>query len=163
MNNEIKKITVKQATVDNRLYGNEKKLLRVASYSRVSTNFEEQLSSFETQKTYYTDLIHKTSGWKYAGTYADEGISGTTEEKRPDFLKLMKHCKAGKIDFIITKSLSRFSRDIVVTAKRVRELKDIGVGVFFEKVNRCKCNEVWCIGLIRIFTDTEKEQTVNLR
>lgn len=135
MDNKIKKIRIEPVTVDNRLYGNENKLLRVASYSRVSTNFDEQLSSFETQKAYYTDLIHKTHGWKYAGTYADEGISGTTEEKRPDFLKMLKHCRSGKIDFIITKSLSRFSRDIVVTAKRVRELKDIGVGVFFEKEN----------------------------
>lgn len=130
----MKEVKIIPATIDKRLYGNSQKVLRVASYSRVSTNFEEQLSSFELQRSYYTDLILKTKGWILAGTYADEGISGTTE-KRPDFLKMMRHCEKGKIDFIITKSISRFSRDIEVTMRRVRKLKDMGIGVYFEKEN----------------------------
>ncbi|MFI3228144.1 MAG: recombinase family protein [Clostridia bacterium] len=130
----MKEIIVMPATIDNRIFGNKNKIMRVASYSRVSTNFEEQLSSFHMQKSYYTDLILKTKGWKLAGTYADEGISGVTD-KRPDFQKLMRHCKAGKIDLIITKSISRFSRDHVLTLESVRKLKSIGVAVYFEKEN----------------------------
>ncbi|MFI3227303.1 MAG: recombinase family protein [Clostridia bacterium] len=131
----MKEIVIIPATVDNRIFGITDKLLRVASYSRVSTNSEEQMLSFNTQKTYYTDLILKTKGWKLAGTYADEGISGVTEKKRPDFLRMIRHCKAGKIDLIITKSISRFSRNVVHAVDRVRMLKAIGVGVYFEKEN----------------------------
>lgn len=130
----MKEILIIPATVDNRIFGNKNRILRVASYSRVSTNFEEQLKSFELQKSYYTDLILKTKGWKLAGTYADEGISGVTE-KRPDFQKLMRHCRRGKIDLIITKSISRFSRNIVITIKCIRELKSLGIGIYFEKEN----------------------------
>ncbi len=107
--------------------------LNVASYSRVSTDFEEQLTSFRTQKAYFNDLILKNPKWKLVGNYADEGISGATAEKRPDFMKMMKHCKRGKIDLIITKSISRFARNTLDTIKYVRELKAIGVGVLFEK------------------------------
>ncbi len=131
----MKEILVIPATVDSQIFNNPNKLLRVASYSRVSTNSEEQILSFNTQKTYYTDLILKTKGWKLAGTYADEGISGVTEKKRPEFQKLLRHCKAGKIDLIITKSISRFSRNVVHAVERVRWLKSIGVGVYFEKEN----------------------------
>ena len=130
----MKEIVIIPATKDNRIFGNKNKLVKVASYSRVSTNFEEQLTSFTLQKAYYTDLILKTKGWTLAGTYADEGISGVTE-KRPDFQKLMRHCRKGKIDLIITKSVSRFSRNILITIKRVRELKSLGIAVYFEKEN----------------------------
>ena len=130
----MKEIVVIPATKDYRMFGNKNKLMKVASYSRVSTNFEEQLTSFELQKAYYTDLILKTKGWTLAGTYADEGISGVTE-KRPDFQKLMRHCRKGKIDLIITKSVSRFSRNILITIKSVRELKSLGIAVYFEKEN----------------------------
>ncbi len=131
----MREIIVIPATIDKSIFNNKNKLLRVASYSRVSTNFEEQLSSFHLQKSYYTDLILRTKGWVLAGTYADEGISGVTEEKRPDFLKLMRHCRKGKIDLIITKSISRFSRNIIITMNRIRELKALGIGIYFEKEN----------------------------
>jgi DNA invertase Pin-like site-specific DNA recombinase len=109
--------------------------MRVASYSRVSTDFEEQLTSFHAQKSYYTDLIMRTPQWTLAGTYADEGISGASAEKRPDFMKMIRHCKKGKIDLIITKSISRFARNTLDSIGYVRKLKAMGVGVLFEKEN----------------------------
>ncbi len=120
------------------IYGNLKKQhrqLRVASYSRVSTDMEEQLTSFHTQKSYYTELIMKNPEWTLAGTYADEGISGASAEKRPDFMKMIRHCKKGKIDLIITKSISRFARNTLDSIGYVRKLKAMGVGVLFEKEN----------------------------
>ncbi len=114
---------------------NRNRQLRVASYSRVSTDFEEQLTSFHAQKSYYTDLILRTPHWTLAGTYADEGISGASAEKRPDFMRMYRHCKKGKIDLIITKSISRFARNTLDSIGYVRKLKAMGVGVLFEKEN----------------------------
>ncbi len=113
----------------------EHRQLRVASYSRVSTDMEEQLTSFHAQKSYYTELILKNPSWTMAGTYADEGISGASAEKRPDFMKMIRHCKKGKIDLIITKSISRFARNTLDSVGYVRKLKAMGVGVLFEKEN----------------------------
>ena len=107
--------------------------LRVASYSRVSTDAEEQLTSFHSQKSYYTDLIMRTPEWTLAGTYADEGISGASAEKRPSFMNMIRQCKKGKIDLIITKSISRFARNTMDSIKYVRLLKGMGIGVIFEK------------------------------
>ena len=107
----------------------------MASYSRVSTDFEEQLTSFHTQKAYYTDLIMRNPKWKLAGTYADEGLSGASAEKRPDFMRMYRDCKKGKIDMIITKSISRFARNTLDSIGYVRKLKAMGVGVIFEKEN----------------------------
>ena len=130
-----RELIVIPATKDMYIFGNRNRQLRVASYSRVSTDFEEQLTSFHAQKSYYTDLIMRTPEWKLAGTYADEGISGASAEKRPDFMKMMRHCKKGKIDLIITKSISRFARNTLDSIKYVRKLKAMGVGVLFEKEN----------------------------
>ena len=107
--------------------------LKVASYSRVSTDFEDQLKSFHAQKSYYTDLILRTPNWTLAGTYADEGISGASAEKRPDFMRMYRHCKKGKIDLIITKSISRFARNTLDSIGYVRKLKAMGVGVRSEE------------------------------
>lgn len=115
--------------------GHRNRQMRVASYSRVSTDFEEQLTSFHAQKSYYTDLIMRTPQWTLAGTYADEGISGASAEKRPDFMKMIRHCKKGKIDLVITKSISRFARNTLDSIGYVRKLKAMGVGVLFEKEN----------------------------
>ena len=109
--------------------------LRVASYSRVSTDDEEQLSSFESQKEYYTNLISSKPEWRLVGTYADEGISGASAKKRPGFQNMIRQCKKGKIDLIITKSISRFARNTVDSINYVRLLKSIGIGVIFEKEN----------------------------
>ena len=86
---------------------------RVAAYCRVSTDSNEQLTSYVTQKKVYTEMIAKNPEWEFAGLYADEGISGTRADKRPQFKQMIKDCLAGKIDVIITKSVSRFARNTV--------------------------------------------------
>ncbi|WP_235814640.1 recombinase family protein [Propionispora sp. 2/2-37] len=108
---------------------------RVAAYCRVSTDQEEQLSSYEAQVNYYTNYIEKHPDYEFAGIYADEGISGTTTKKREQFNRMIEDCKAGKIDMIITKSISRFARNTLDCLNYVRQLKDLGIGVTFEKEN----------------------------
>ena len=108
---------------------------RVAAYCRVSTDSEEQLNSYEAQKSYYTQKIADSPDWEMAGIYADEGISGTSMKKRTEFKKMITACKRGHIDLIITKSLSRFARNTVDCLETVRLLKANGIGVYFEKEN----------------------------
>ena len=112
-----------------------KRLTRVAAYCRVSTEADEQANSYEAQITHYTEEIEKHPDWINAGIFADKGISGTTAKKRPEFLKMIKKCKQGKIDLILVKSISRFSRNTVDCLDYIRELKDLGIGVIFEKEN----------------------------
>ena len=109
--------------------------LRVAAYCRVSTDSEEQLTSYQTQMKVYTEMIAAKKEWTFAGMYADEGISGTRADKRPEFKRLISDCLAGKIDYIITKSVSRFARNTVDCLDTVRMLKGRGIGVFFEEQN----------------------------
>lgn len=109
--------------------------LRMAAYCRVSTDQEEQLLSYENQVNYYTNYISKNPLYEYAGTYADEGISGTNTKKRDEFNRMIADCRAGKIDMIITKSISRFARNTLDCLNYVRELKDLGIGIIFEKEN----------------------------
>ena len=109
--------------------------MRVAAYCRVSTDSEEQLNSYEAQKTYYTQKIQDSPDWEMAGIYADEGISGTSLKKRTQFNKMITACKRGRIDLIITKSLSRFARNTVDCLDTVRLLKANGIDVYFEKEN----------------------------
>lgn len=130
-----REIIVIPATVGTSRQNTGNRRLRVASYSRVSTDFEEQLTSFHAQKAYYTDLIMRTPEWTLAGTYADEGLSGASAEKRPDFMRMIRHCKKKKIDLIITKSISRFARNTLDSIGYVRKLKAMGIGVIFEKEN----------------------------
>ena len=108
-------------------------ILRVAAYCRVSTLLEQQESSFEAQKSYYTEMIRANPSWKIAGIYADDGISGTDMRKRDEFNRLLQDCEAGKIDMILTKSISRFARNTVDTLNTLRILRKKGVTVFFEK------------------------------
>ena len=114
---------------------NKYKQLRVAAYCRVSTEHEEQQNSYNVQIAYYTDLINRKKEWTLAGIFADEGISGTQAKKRPEFLKMIRMCKKQKIDLVITKSISRFARNTVDCLECVRQLKDLGIGVIFEKEN----------------------------
>ena len=107
--------------------------IRVAAYCRVSTGMDDQLVSLETQKSHYEDLISSNPEWEYAGLYYDEGISGTNKEKRPALLRMIADCEAGKIDRIMTKSLSRFARNTTDCLELTRKLLDIGVTIFFEK------------------------------
>ena len=111
----------------------KRKKLRVAAYCRVSTEQEEQESSFENQVAYYTDLIQSNPEWEFAGIYADDGISGTNTKKREDFNRMIDDCEAGNIDMIITKSISRFARNTLDCLKYIRQLKDKNIPVFFEK------------------------------
>ena len=107
--------------------------LRVVAYCRVSTKQEEQLNSYETQKNYYTERINAEPNWTLVGIFADKGITGTSVKNRDEFNKMIKLCKRGKVDMIITKSISRFARNTLDCLKYTRMLKAIGVDVFFEE------------------------------
>ncbi len=108
--------------------------LKVAAYCRVSTNHEGQESSLEAQISYYEKLILAHEGWKLVKIYA-ERVSGTQIKKRPEFMKMLKACKQGRIGLILTKSISRFGRNTLDTLKTLHELFNLGVKVFFEKEN----------------------------
>ncbi len=111
------------------------KQLKVAAYCRVSTDDKEQKTSYESQIKYYTEKINKNPEWKMAGIFADEGITGTQAKKRPEFLKMIRLCRQGKIDMILTKSLSRFARNTVDSLDYIRELRMLGIAVVSEKEN----------------------------
>lgn len=106
---------------------------RVCAYCRVSTDSREQQNSFSVQLEYYKSLIENHGDWQFAGIYADEARSGTKLQKRDDFLRMMKDCEDGKIDMIITKSVTRFARNTVDSIQAIRRLKELGVAAFFEK------------------------------
>ncbi|MBO5569705.1 MAG: recombinase family protein [Clostridia bacterium] len=113
----------------------EKKKLKVAAYARVSTESEEQESSYEAQVSHYTVLIKTNPDWEFAGIYADEGISGTQAKKRPEFLRMINDCEQGRIDMVIAKSISRWARNTLDSLTYIRKLKDLGIPVIFEKEN----------------------------
>lgn len=110
------------------------KLLRVVGYARVSSGKDAMIHSLAAQVDYFQKLIRNTPGWQYCGVYSDEAFTGTKEE-RPGFQKMLKKCRNHEIDMIITKSISRFARNTVTLLEAVRELKLLGVDVFFEKEN----------------------------
>ena len=107
--------------------------LRVVAYCRVSTQQEEQLNSYETQVRHYTEAINAEPNWRFAGIYADKGISGTSVKKRDEFNRMIRACKRGTVDLILTKSISRFARNTVDCLKYVRLLRDLNVDVYFEE------------------------------
>lgn len=109
------------------------KALRVAAYCRVSTLMEQQESSYEAQVGYYTEKIKSNPNWKLAGIYADDGKSATSTRKRADFQTMIDDCMAGKIDMVITKSISRFARNTVDSLTHIRKLKEKNIAVYFEK------------------------------
>ena len=110
-----------------------KNKIRVAPYARVSTDSDEQKNSYGSQKKYYQELVSNNPEWELVDIYADEAISGTQVYKRTDFMRMINDAMEGKIDMIITKSISRFTRNTLDTLSYVRQLKDKGVAVFFEK------------------------------
>ena len=112
-----------------------KKRLRVAPYCRVSTDSDEQLNSYEAQIEYYTAKIADNPEWTMVRMYADEGITGTSMKKRKEFLRLIADCKKGRVDLVITKSVTRFARNTLEGLQTVRQLKGLGIGVYFEKEN----------------------------
>ena len=107
--------------------------LRVAAYCRVSTDTDEQATSYDAQIEHYTEYIEKHPGWELAGIYADDGISGTNTKKREEFNRLIEDCMAGRVDMVVTKSISRFARNTLDCLKYIRQLKDKNIAVFFEK------------------------------
>ena len=109
------------------------KALRVAAYCRVSTLMEQQESSYEAQVGYYTEKIKSNPNWRLAGIYADDGKSATSTKKRADFQTMIDDCMAGKIDMVITKSISRFARNTVDSLTHIRKLKEKNIAVYFEK------------------------------
>lgn len=142
------------------------KRLRVAVYCRVSTDDEEQLNSYEAQIAYYTEAIAKNPSWTFAGIYADEGISGTMTKKRKDFLRLMDDCEKGKIDMILTKSISRFARNTVDSLSWVRKLRAMNIGVYFEEraIDSLKAENEMLIGLFSVIAQSESENiSANVR
>lgn len=132
-----KNITVIPARrrVGNTAKTEEKPKLRVAAYCRVSTDSDEQATSYEAQVEHYTAFIQKNAEWEFAGIFADDGISGTNTKKREEFNRMIEECMAGRIDMIITKSISRFARNTLDCLKYIRQLKDKNIPVFFEKEN----------------------------
>ena len=121
--------------VGNNKNSESKSKIRVAAYCRVSTDSEEQASSYDIQIEHYTNYIKKNKEWELAGIFADDGITGTNTKKRDEFNRMIEECMAGNIDMIITKSISRFARNTLDCLKYIRQLKDKNVAVFFEKEN----------------------------
>ena len=109
-------------------------VLRVAAYARVSSGKDSMLHSLSAQVSYYSSMIQKHPGWLYCGVYADEALTGT-KESRENFQRLLTDCRGGKIDLVITKSISRFARNTVTLLETIRELKELGVDVLFEEQN----------------------------
>jgi len=143
-----------------------KRQLRVAAYCRVSTDEEEQLTSYEAQQSYYTDYIMKNRDWAMAGIFADEGITGTSARKRPEFLRMIRLCKKKKIDVVLTKSISRFARNTVDCLNYIRILKELGIAVIFEKenINTLESDSEILITLMGAFAQAESESiSANVR
>ena len=132
-----KSITVIPARrrVGNTVKMEDKPKLRVAAYCRVSTDSDEQATSYEAQIEHYTNFIQKNEEWQLGGVFADDGISGTNTKKRDEFNRMIEECMAGNIDMIITKSISRFSRNTLDCLKYIRLLKEKNISVYFEKEN----------------------------
>jgi len=131
------KVTIIPSTINpiTQLPHNSTSLRKVAAYARVSTNSDEQYTSYEAQVNYYQKFIQEKPDWEYTQVYADEGLSGTTTKRRTKFNQMIKDALNGKINLIITKSISRFARNTLDTISYVRKLKAKGIEVFFEKEN----------------------------
>lgn len=110
------------------------KKMRVAAYARVSSGKDAMLHSLSAQVSYYSDYIQKHSGWEYVGVYADEALTGT-KEGRAEFQRLLVDCRDGKVEMVLTKSISRFARNTLTLLEAVRKLKGLGIDVYFEKEN----------------------------
>lgn len=147
-------------------FKDSRRQLRVAAYCRVSTDDEEQLTSYEAQQNYYTDYIMKNRDWTLAGIFADEGITGTSARKRPEFLRMIRLCKQKKIDIILTKSISRFARNTVDCLNYIRVLKELGIAVIFEKenINTLESDSEILITMMGAFAQAESESiSANVR
>ena len=151
------KLTRNNGEDSNNIFGKKK----VCAYCRVSTDLEDQRTSYYSQIEYYSNYIKQNFDWTFVGVYADEGITGTQIKKRDRFIKMIEDCKDKKIDLIIAKSISRFARNTVDTLNTVRLLRDIGIDVFFEKENlhTLNLNSEMFLTLYSAFAQAESEST----
>lgn len=144
----------------------ESDIADVAAYARVSTDDEDQLNSYNAQKDYYEEKIKSNPNWRFAGIFADEGITGTSMNRRDDFNRMMRQCRRGKIKMILCKSVSRWARNTVDGLNTVRELKSRGIAVYFEKENIDTLKETseFLITLFAGFAQAESESlSANVR
>ena len=150
------------ANLKNNIKNSVKRIIKkVCAYARVSTDSEEQLTSYSSQINHYTNYIKSNSDWEFAGVYADEGISGTQVKKRTEFMRMIDDALNGKIDMIIAKSISRFARNTLDTLKYVRLLREHNVDVYFEKENihTLELDSEMFLTLYSAFAQAESEST----
>ena len=135
--------------------------LRVAAYCRVSSASTEQLNSYENQVNFYRDMISKKENWELVEIFADEGITGTSVSKRAEFNRMIKSCELKQIDLIITKSVSRFARNVKESLEYVRKLKLLGIAVQFEKesINTLSLGDEM---LINTFSSIAQEESISI-
>lgn len=136
-------------------------MIKVASYCRVSTDQNDQVNSFETQKAYFREYIHRNSHWELYDIYADEGISGTSTKKRKEFNRMMNDAYEGKFQMIVTKEVSRFSRNILDTISYTRELRAMGIGVIFatDRINTLEPESEMILSYIAAQSQEESRRT----
>ena len=137
----------------------EEIVLRVAAYCRVSTDSDDQINSFTAQNNHYTEMITAHDRWELVDIYADEGITGTSTKKRENFNRMIRKCRQKKIDLILTKSISRFARNTVDSLKYIRALKELGIGIIFEKenINTLEMDTELIITFMSAFAQSESE------
>ena len=137
--------------------------LRVAAYARVSKDTEQLMHSLSAQVSHYSDLIQHTPGWAYAGVYVDAGLTGTSASARPEFQRLIADCDAGKIDIVLTKSISRFARNTVDLLSTVRRLKALGIEVRFERehINSLSADGEVMLSILASFAQEESTSLSN--
>ena len=136
-------------------------IVRTAAYARVSSDSEDQLNSFAAQIRYYTELLQNSTDAVFVDMYADQGITGTSATKRPEFQRLMSDCRKGKIDRVLVKSISRFARNTKDSLEAVRELKTLGVSVYFEKEN-IDTAEVSSEMMLAIYSQFAQEESMSI-
>lgn len=136
-------------------------IIRTAAYVRVSSDSEDQLNSFAAQIRYYTEMLQNSTDAVFVDMYADEGISETSAEKRTEFQRLMNDCRKGKIDRVLTKSISRFARNTKDSLEAVRELKTLGISVYFEKEN-IDTGEISSEMMLAIYSQFAQEESMSI-
>ena len=136
-------------------------IIRTAAYARVSSDSEDQINSYNAQIRYYTEMLSSSINTVFVDMYADEGITGTSADKRDDFLRLMKDCRRGRIDRVLTESVSRFARNTKECLEAVRELKTLGISVYFEKEN-IDTGELSSEMLLALHSQFAQEESVSI-
>lgn len=154
---EVLKIAKKE---ESKLIANKEKI-NVAAYARVSTESDDQINSFESQKMYYENKINSNKNWKLVEVYSDYGISGTSVKKRESFTRMINDATSGKIDLILTKSISRFARNTVDALNFIRILKENNIAVYFEEEN---INTLESSGefLITVLSSVAQQESINI-